>query len=226
MAIPEKRAIIVLVIVSLINITMLFVRNAIENDPSYNFLLWNLFLGFLPLFFAYIVLLFNKGLSPFLLIAGSFLWLLFYPNAPYMMSDLIHVQAQSVTVIYDTLIIFSISTLALFYGFYSIKFIYTVWKDHYSPNSALTLVLVSIFLSSLGIYLGRILRLNSWDLFTKPLKVFADIFDHLWPVSENPTTYYIIILFSTIQIIILLLIRNMNTVQTDPIPEKKVKVTV
>jgi uncharacterized membrane protein len=199
-------------VVTLVNIAILFIRNYVESNTVYNFLLWNLFLGFVPFLVAYILRLFEvrMKLMPYLFFNG--LWLLFYPNAPYMMTDLIHVQARSTTVIYDTLIIYSISTLSLFYGFYSLKWVAEIWQKRFSKRTAIWLLVASIVLSGLGNYLGRILRLNSWDLFTHPGRVFLDIWHHLWPISSNQVTYYIVGLFTLIQLMILWLIHSFRRV--------------
>ncbi len=193
-------------VVTVVNIALLFIRNSIENNTQYNFLLWNLFLGFVPFLVAYLLLLFNEKIKLFLFLFLNALWLLFYPNAPYMMTDLIHVQAQSSTVIYDTLIIYSIATLSLFYGFYSLLWVIQQWQQLFSKSVGIFVLISSIILSGLGNYLGRILRLNSWDLFTHPGKVMMDIWHHLWPVSANPITYYILGLFTIIQLMLFWLI--------------------
>ncbi|MCC6814980.1 MAG: DUF1361 domain-containing protein [Saprospiraceae bacterium] len=206
----NQKSLITLGVVTVLNILMLLIRNAIENDNSYNFLFFNLFLGLVPLLVAFVALFLRQNKSIYVLVAISFIWLLFYPNAPYMITDLIHVQAGSHTVVYDALIIFSISILSLFYGFFSLKIVHDIWISKFSKKVAYSFLMFSIVLASFGIYLGRILRLNSWDLFTNPWKVVVDIFEHLWPLSKNPTTYYIIILFSLIQIIILYLTKDLD----------------
>jgi uncharacterized membrane protein len=195
-------------VVTLVNLAMLFTRNMIEGNSHYNFLIWNLFLGFVPFLVAYLLLIFQSKMKFFIFLVFNGVWLLFYPNAPYMMTDLIHVQAQSSTVIYDTLIIYSISTLSLFFGFYSLKWIVELWQERFSRRIAIWVLMISIVLSGLGNYLGRILRLNSWDLFTHPGKVFLDIWHHLWPISSNHVTYYILALFTIIQLLILWLIHS------------------
>lgn len=205
-----KKYIKILAIITAVNIAMLLIRNYIDGNSIYNFLFWNLFLGFLPLLFAYFLYIFKEKLSALTLIIGSGIWLLFYPNAPYMISDLIHVDKDSPTVIYDTLIIFSISILSIFYGFYSLKIIHALWRNQWSLKLANIFIVFALLMSSFGIYLGRILRLNSWDLFSHTLKVFSDIFHHLWPIQQNPTTYYIVLLFSIIQYILLVMTKDLE----------------
>jgi uncharacterized membrane protein len=189
----------------------------VEDDSEYNYLIWNLFLGFVPFLVALLIQLFEKHAANFVLIIGSFVWLLFYPNAPYMITDLIHVHDASPTVIYDTLMIFSFSTLSLFFGFYSIKLMQKVLNkrikvEKMTTKITNTIIVFTLILSSFGIYLGRILRLNSWDVFTEPLKTMGIIFDHLFPVTKNPVTYAIIIIFTLVQGFMLFLMRDIDEV--------------
>jgi uncharacterized membrane protein len=211
MKLPEKDILYTLGTITFLNILILFVRNRIESNAEYNFLLWNLFLGFLPFAFAYLLLVFNSIYqNNLLLYVMSLVWLLFYPNAPYMITDFIHIQAESTTVIYDTLVIFSIAILSLFYGFFSLKIIHQIWKTRFSAKIATFAIIAALLLSSLGIYLGRILRLNSWDFFLHPLHTVESTLNHMWPVSENATTYYIVFLFTFIQGAMLVMIRYLN----------------
>ncbi len=192
--------------------SFIFIRNIVENNFKYNFLIWNLFLGFLPFLIAIIIQQFEKQINNLLLIIGSAMWLLFYPNSPYIITNLIHIQASSTSVLYDTLLIFSFSMLSLFFGFYSLKLLQTVLIKKISKNITYIILFVSLLLSSFGIYLGRILRLNSWDVFVKPLKVFSTVFEHLFPITKNPETYTIIILFSLIQLFLLFLMKDIDEV--------------
>jgi uncharacterized membrane protein len=206
-----------------INMLLLLIRNAIEANKAYNFLIFNLFLAFLPFLIAYGCWMVFQRLSKFSFVLFSLIWLLFYPNAPYMMSDLIHVQAKSATVIYDTLIIFSFASLALFLGFYSLNITYKLWIIKFNVQIARVWLVSSIFLSSLGIYLGRILRLNSWDFFTRPIEVLEETWFHLWPINHNAITYYIVALFTIIQFLILLLGLKLGDSRLFPLakPENK-----
>lgn len=203
----------ILGISTIINVLILFIRNYLTENTSYNFLLWNLFLGFVPFLFAYLLNLLNHKINKFFLWIGTGLWLLFYPNAPYMITDLIHIQATSPIVLYDAIIIFSLAMLSVFFGFYSIGLVYVIWEQKIGIIWTRIIIGASILLSSFGIYLGRILRLNSWDIFTKPIQTIELIFQHLFPVSANPTTYAIIIIFSWVQIMLIFLIIDMKSIR-------------
>jgi uncharacterized membrane protein len=201
--------------VTVFDLIALFVRNLYEQNNTYNFLLWNLFLAFVPLVFAWITyyVVDKWGMVPVILF--SFLWLLFYPNAPYMISDMMHVNDSSPIILYETLLLFSFAMLALFYGFYSLKIIHLVFKLRMGTLMANIIIWICIVLSSTGIYLGRILRLNSWDLFTHPLTTMQTVFDHLFPVTKNPSTYLVIFLFSIIQFILLIMMKDFDEIEKD-----------
>ena len=199
--------------VTAVNVALLFVRNMVIGDSPYNFLLWNLFLGLVPLLVAWTLQRFYLPLSKLLFILGSCLWLLFYPNAPYMITDMIHVSQSDPIVLYDALILFSFAILSLFFGLYSLAIIGGLYAKKFSRKIAYIVVIGSILLSSFGIYLGRILRLNSWDLFTHPIKTMITVFEHLFPIGQNLTTYTVIVLFSGIQFYLLLLVRDFDRVE-------------
>jgi uncharacterized membrane protein len=103
--------------------------------------------------------------------------------------------------------------LALFYGFYSLKIIHLVFKFRMSKLMANLVIWICIILSSAGIYLGRILRLNSWDFFTHPIQILQTIFNHLFPITKNPTTYLVIFLFSIIQFMLLIMMKDFDEVE-------------
>ncbi|WP_291723073.1 DUF1361 domain-containing protein [Bernardetia sp.] len=213
MASNKKKYLTTLLISTILSVGILFVRNLVENNSNYNFLLWNLFLGFIPFGVVLLIDIFYQKLNTILIVLGVCLWLLFYPNAPYMISDLIHVDKNSSVVLYDTLIIFSLSILSLFYGFYSLKLVYEILVKWKSKKIANFLISFCIVLSSFGIYLGRILRLNSWDVFTKPIQTAITIFEHLFPVTKNPVTYLVIFLFSFVQFMVWFLIKDFKYVE-------------
>ena len=210
-----RNYLVVLALFTAFSLLCLVIRNFAEGNTIYNFLLWNLFLALVPLAMALILHFFVGKLNKVIIIVGSFLWLLFYPNAPYMISDLIHVNNTNAMVLYDTLIIFSFSMLALFYGFYSIKIIHFCYRQITNKRTAHFVIAASIILSSAGIYLGRILRLNSWDLFTHPLQTMGTILDHLWPINKNPSTYVIILLFSFIQFFLLIMMKDLDEIEKE-----------
>lgn len=194
------------------NLLYLLSISQITGNNQFNFLVWNLFLGFVPYFVSIVLMLCVNKINTILLLLGSFIWLLFYPNAPYMITDLIHIDKQNTVTleVYEALMIFSFAMQSLFFGFYSLKLMYFVFNQKFSKKIAQTFIAISVLLSSFGIYLGRIPRFNSWDVFTNPFSTFEKIFSYLFPISQNITTYTIIFLFTIIQLLLLSMIRDFD----------------
>lgn len=242
------RTVIVLTVVNLLIIT---VRNYIEDDKALNFLLFNLFSGFVPLLIAYLLLLFNQKISLIIFWLATLLWVLFYPNSPYMISDLIHESIDDPNrkglYIYDTLIIFSIAMLSVFYGFMSIKIMYSLVEFRYNARLANVFITITILLSSVGFYLGRVVKGFVWnsdtslvshdastdtsgtvknlytsDLFLHPIETFQKIWDSLFPISTHTDAYYMMALITIIQFSLLTMMRDVEDFQKSDILTRKI----
>jgi uncharacterized membrane protein len=131
-----------------------------------------------------------------------------------MISDLIHVDMDKQAILYDTLIIFSFAMLSLFYGFISLKLMYDIFKKMSGKRLANFAIIASLLLSSLGFYMGRVLRFNSWDALTHPLKVIKEVWAHLFPIGSNVETYVVILLFGGIQYMLILMMKDVNDIES------------
>ena len=125
----------VVVFLTLANLVILWTRNLIVGDHFFSFLESNLFIGSFPvILIAFLLDYFYGRYNTLIFWIGTFLWVLFYPNAPYMISDLIHNTSEPKDSLYkdlvkfDTMIIFSIAMLSLFYGFLSLKIMFILFK--------------------------------------------------------------------------------------------------
>jgi len=141
---------------------------------TFAFLPWNLFLAGLPW-------LISQSLGRSGKLAGYqrwtlfFLWLLFFPNAPYLVTDLIHFDPEpGIPVWFDVILLFSAAWTGLWMGLMSLppveRFLASSW-GMFRMRIAMPLLL---FLSAYGVYLGRVLRWNSWDMFTRPGAILYD----------------------------------------------------
>ena len=193
---------------------VLAVRDLVLDNHLFHFLLWNLFLGFLPLAIAYGLHRYYARLPRWALWLGGVVWLLFYPNAPYMISDLMHNQMDPDAILYDTLILFGFAMLSLFYGFLSLKLMFRVFVQMRGRHVANTALVLSLLLSSLGFYMGRVIRFNSWDIFTKPLAVLRGTLADLFPVSAHLDAYAVMLLFGGLQYLLLVMMRDVGSVRT------------
>ena len=155
---------------SLFCVALVLVRNVHTGNVNFRYLIWNLFLAWIP--FVLAVFVYDRwrrrGASVTLLALGA-LWLLFFPNAPYIATDFVHLQHDPLAPFwYDAVTIASFAWLGLLLGFASLYLMQTVVRRWRGPAAGWTFAVVAIGLGSLGIYLGRFLRLNSWDALEHP----------------------------------------------------------
>jgi uncharacterized membrane protein len=155
-------------------------------DATYRFLIWNLILAWLPLFFAALAYLAARKRLGLLVAFFGVLWLLFFPNAPYVLTDFIHLQeAGAAPLWYDALMLSSFAWTALLLGFASLYLMQMIWRR--SLGAALSWVgaACALALGSFGVYIGRFMRWNSWDALLHPRGVFEVIRVQI----ENPVTH-------------------------------------
>jgi uncharacterized membrane protein len=154
------------------------------------FLNWNLFLAFIPWFFSSILAIYpslrKRKLAVTLLIL---LWLLFFPNAPYILTDLFHLRARtSMPIWFDLILILSFAWTGLLFGILSLWDIEKILALRLPAKILPYITIALLFLGSFGIYIGRYLRWNSWDITTEPLDVLYDIKNSLLSPFQNRKT--------------------------------------
>ena len=156
-------------------------------DPHYRFLVWNLFLAWLPFVFAlaaYGLARRGRGVG---VVALGLLWLLFFPNAPYLLTDFIHLtDTVSAPVWYDALMLASFAWTGLLLGFASLYLMQMIWERAAGPAVAWTGVVGALALASFGVYLGRFLGFNSWDALVRPRRILDVIRTDLENPFEHP----------------------------------------
>jgi uncharacterized membrane protein len=155
------------------------------------FLNWNLFLAFIPwALTSWVILKPNLQKSRFtlFLLLGS--WLLFFPNAPYILTDLFHLRLQTAMPIwFDLILILSFAWTGLLFGFMSLWDIEKIMKVSLKTKYVIMISIVLLFLGSFGIYLGRFLRWNSWDIISEPLTIIYEITDRIINPFQHPRTW-------------------------------------
>ena len=144
---------------------------------------WNLFLSWIPLIVAFLANNFTKrfGHVPFGLAFLSLVWIVFFPNAPYMVTDLAHltVDYDRDLTWHDTIMLFFYAEVSLFNGLVSLYWIHQAWRDVFSRKESTLLLLASLPLAGFGVYLGRVRRMNSWDVVHEPRLILENLFQSL-----------------------------------------------
>jgi uncharacterized membrane protein len=169
------------------------VRAAITGKTAYGYLIWNLTLAMVPFVIAaagsWWIGRAGEGRGRALIAAPvALLWLMFYPNAPYIFTDFIHVINRTYLrgrppewiglndlLWFDILMNAAFAFIGHFIGLASMWLVQSSLKKAWGILAARTLVMAAILLAGFGIYLGRFSRLNSWDLLLDPRRVFGEV---------------------------------------------------
>ncbi|CAL67517.1 DUF1361 domain-containing protein [Christiangramia forsetii] len=165
--------------------SLLLLRIIITGELYFIFLAWNLFLAAVPLWICKIIEKFhgNIGMGTVLLFA---VWLLFLPNTFYVVTDLMHLQNSSgALLMLDVLLILSFALICLYLGFASLQKMNKIIIDSFHLRSLIFFNYSILILCSFGIYLGRFLRYNSWNIISNPKSLFLDCFNFLKYPMEN-----------------------------------------
>jgi uncharacterized membrane protein len=154
------------------------------------FLNWNLFLAVIPWVAATVVELRPRLRASRPALAGLLLlWILFFPNSPYILTDLVHLQSRPhIPFWFDLVLILGFAWTGLCFGFLSLFDIESLLARWMSRLPRVLAISGLLFLSGFGIYLGRYLRWNSWDILHSPLGLMADIGERFaYPFSHSGT---------------------------------------
>jgi len=143
----------------------------------YFFLVWNLFLAGIPLFITQLMKYYHTWrTSTWQKILLFSTWLLFLPNSPYIITDLIHLHDKdSILIWFDLFLVFVFALNGLLLGLLSLMDMRGFISKIYSKRVSFLATFSICILCGYGIYLGRFLRFNSWDVLTKPIFLFEKI---------------------------------------------------
>jgi len=180
---------LVLGIISMLCFSIFAFRVLYTHTFYYLFLNWNLFLAFLPWLFSSLMIINPdvKRKKPILFLL-LFSWLIFFPNAPYLLTDLFHLDEwNNIPVWYDLVLILSYAWTGLLFGFMSLWDIETLFKNRIKPKLIPFFSSAFLFVGSFGVYIGRYLRWNSWDIIWKPLEIMGDISERIINPLEHKT---------------------------------------
>ncbi|MVM28785.1 DUF1361 domain-containing protein [Spirosoma sp. HMF4905] len=168
----------------------------------FEMLVWNLFLAWFPL--GVVLVLRDLRAARFegrwLLMGGLLLWLVFLPNAPYIITDLSHLNHVDRPLLwFDTVTLFLFALTGLLIGLYSILLVHRMIRPLAGRRLTWVLIVISQILSGFGIYLGRMGRWNTWDILTNPSSLTLAIIhayrDHLSIKLTLAYSFVLIVLY-------------------------------
>ncbi len=168
-----------LILSSSFSCVLLLLRIIVTMRLEYIFLPWNLFLAFIPYAITEWVMGNNAILASrvkLLLTLG--VWLLFIPNAFYILTDMFHfTNVRSAPKWFDLLLIFSFAWNGILCGIISLRKVEAIMFMKRGRNFSVLVVFAVMWLNAFGIYIGRFLRYNSWDVITDPFSLAGEIID-------------------------------------------------
>ncbi|HMU93228.1 MAG TPA: DUF1361 domain-containing protein [Anaerolineales bacterium] len=166
-------------VASAICVFLVAARIAYSDSIRYTNLVWNLFLAWIPFVLAYLAytLSWKKWLLYFVIPVTTFLWLIFFPNAPYILTDLQHLAKESTSapLWYDVIVMVWFSWTGLLLGLVSLYLMHYIIQRMFGRAAGWAFVFIVSGLSSFGVYLGRFVRFNSWDLLNDPKEIVVTI---------------------------------------------------
>jgi uncharacterized membrane protein len=188
-----------LMFASAVSVALVAARIVSTRNIHYALLVYNLFLAWLPLVFALLASeASRKSLKPswrFLGLAGA--WLLFFPNAPYIFTDLVHLSTWFYGHFWvDLALVLMCALTGLVLGFLSLYLMHSIVTRMYGRVAGWLFIAVATGLGSFGIYLGRFLRFNSWDVFVKPGQIYHGLGSWSGSYMYNPSTIAFPLLFA------------------------------
>jgi uncharacterized membrane protein len=167
----------------------------------YLWLLWNLFLAWAPYGLSLVTsFLHTRGAARWWSLAPlGVAWLLAFPNAPYLLTDFIHLRPRhGIPLWFDAALLALCAATGWLLGLLSLE----VWKRLLEERvgrvgSWLGVTLVSL-LCGYGIYLGRVERWNSWNVLTDPQPLLRAVSEHVREPGEHPELLGITALFTVL----------------------------
>lgn len=170
---------------------------------TYWSLTWNLFLAWVPFGISKVIKNYQKKFTTVTIIPFIGLWLLFFPNAPYILTDLFHLETRGgMPKWFDLLMVLTFAWTGLTMGIASLMNVQHVLSNKFSIMVGWVISILSIILGSFGIYLGRYLRWNSWDIVTSPESLIRDIYQIVINPIGHPRTVGMTLVFSAFLILV------------------------
>lgn len=197
----------------LLSLGLLLFRISVTGQLHFIFLVWNLFLAYIPFGISTMMELKKKDIDQWQFWVIAPMWLLFFPNALYILTDLFHLhKIAGMPEWFDLLLILTFAISGLLLGLFSLRSMHKIVEKLHSKWVGITFVISSIILGSFGVYLGRFERYNSWDIFRMPLEITKEIANRILYPTDHPSTWGLTIGLSCL-LAILYLFTGSNSVE-------------
>ncbi len=209
---------------SVVSVALVIGRIVWTRDAHFGFLIWNLFLAWMPMVFAVLALEHQKaGRSPgwrFFAFGGA--WLLFFPNAPYIFTDIIHLSHYQGRFWADLMLVLINAVTGMVLGFLSLYLMQSAVRRVAGEWMSWLFIAGVAVLSGFGICLGRFMRLNSWDIVapSRMAHIIGD-FARRTPVEYSLGFAILFAAFLFVTYLMLYALTHLSPAQLNPAPTAK-----
>ena len=164
-----------------ISLALILIRVKMTHQITYMFLIWNLFLAAIPFLISQVLLHhenYKKSKIVTLCLLG--IWLLFLPNAPYLITDFLHLNHINDQLFwFDVALLIAFSVSGIIFCIHSLLHVHQIIQQLWSTKIATYAIIICSFLSGFGVYLGRYLRFNTWDILSNPTHLIISMIHSL-----------------------------------------------
>jgi len=215
----------ILVAASIVSILMANARMAYSQTNDYANLIWNLGLAWIPFVFASIayVVSWSRKFLYLIVPVCTFIWLIFFPNAPYILTDFQHLStnANNAPLWYDVLMLVWFAWTGLLLGLVSLHFMQEIVTNAFGRTPGWLFIIIVTGLSSVGIFLGRFYHWNSWDILGGPMPIAFDIWGWLRHPFANLRVYGFTLLYTLLFLFVYLAIHAFGRMMQERQPQDK-----
>ena len=196
-------------------LALLIIRLFYTGTPMYFFYPWNLLLALVPVFFSGLLLKQKTLNYKSILLLG--LWLLFLPNAPYLVTDIFHFDERPpVPFWFDLMLVVSGAWNGILLCMISLLRVERFLKIVCTPKLTSKVMPLIIFLCGYGVYIGRYLRYNSWDVVTEPVGILRTSRHHIHHPFQNLNVWLFTFVFASFLGIIYFTIKKLPRIMFIP----------
>ena len=201
---------------SAISVVLGIVHIRVSGTNNFAFLLFNLGLAWIPLLAAGVAYAASRRRVTFYLVMPicTLVWLIFFPNAPYLLTDFGHLAYANANTPqwFDVIVLVWFAWTGLILGITSLYLIQEIVRRTFNALIGWIFTVSAVILSSVGVYMGRFLRWNSWDLLQDPLPIAREMYGIVrHPITYLPT-YVFTILFTLLILFIYVAIYLLGTI--------------
>lgn len=201
----------ILILSSMFSVGLMTFRIVYTGHVLFAFLVWNLFLAYVPYAISERISR-HTIVGKWKFVPYTLLWLLFIPNSFYIITDLFHLDMnQDVPLWYDLALLLSFAWSGLLFGIVSVRQMEKLFESNFNKKFDLLFILPVMALNGFGVYIGRYLRFNSWDVIANPFQLVSDIVYMFIHPIRNRFDWSMIVCYTILLTLIYYTIKKLST---------------